>query len=151
MQYTFLTIHTINIHATMQQQIKVYRCSSKCFILEKWANEECDRHSHYELKHELKLHIHAFTHSQKSIYYRYRYSLPSHKYLYLISCMFREAYNAVLALIKSTDPSLMSAGFYVCREGRGCDRALISAITLHTGTNTRTHTVTHRFRFSSVG
>lgn len=53
--------------------------------------------------------------------------------------MFLEAYNAVLALIKSTDPSLMSAGFYVCREGRGCDCALISAITLHTDTNTHTH------------
>lgn len=87
--------------------------------MEKWENEECDKHSYYELKHELKLHTHAFTHS-----------LPIHikKYLYFILCMFPEAYNAVLALIKSTDPSLMSAGFYVCREGRGCDRALISAI-----------------------
>lgn len=57
--------------------------------------------------------------------------------------MFLEAYNAVLALIKSTDPSLMSVGFYVCREGRGCDRALISAITLHTDTNTHARTPLH--------
>lgn len=75
----------------------------------------------------------------------YRYSLPTHKEI----SVFLETYNAVLALIKSTDPSLMSAAFYVCREGRGCDCALISAITLHTDTNT--HTVTHRFCFSSVG
>lgn len=52
----------------------------------------------------------------------------AYKYLYIIFCVFLEGCSAVLALIKCTDPSLMSAGFYVCHEGRGCDRALISAI-----------------------
>ncbi len=99
---------------------------------------------------QLKSHVHAFTLTQEHVQVQFTYTLHtlprSNKYLYIIFGMFLEGRNAVLALIKCTDPSLMSAGFYVCREGRGCDRALISAI-IPDATHTHTHT---SFRFRSV-
>lgn len=83
--------------------------------------------------------MHAFTHSQKSIYYIGTVCLHKEISVFYIKHVSGGIYDVVLPLIKSTDPSLMSAGFYVCHEGRGCDRALISAITL---VATHTHTIT---------